>query len=71
MKVTFNDSETRRLLMEFAAVNANEIGKAKSAAGAIRRQNATVRKYAKRINGWVLSKIESNYGAEVVKRKTK
>lgn len=67
MKTSFNDGELKRLLKEFAAVNHTAITSAKSTAGAIRKQNSTVNKYARLINGWVHSKIETNYRAKIVK----
>lgn len=68
MKTTFNDGETRRILREFAAVNHNQIAQSKSTKGAIRKQNATVNRYAKLINGWVQSKISTNYKAKVTSK---
>lgn len=68
MKTTFNDGEMRRLLKEFAAVNHNSIELAKTSKGALRKENACVRRYARLINGWVHSKIETNYKAKIVKK---
>jgi hypothetical protein len=68
MKITFNDSETKRLLSEFAAVLSNRIAKTKSSSGAIRTQNKTVKEYSKKINGWVLTKIDVNYKSKIVRK---
>lgn len=67
MKTTFNDGEMKRLLLEFATVNYNEIAKSKSTKGAVKTQAACINRYAKKINGWVHSKIETNYKAKIVK----
>jgi hypothetical protein len=68
MKTTFNDSELKRILKEFAAVNANQIALARTTSGAVKKQNACVNRFAAKINGWVHSKIESNYKAKIVKQ---
>lgn len=68
MKVTFNDTETKRILREFAAVNYNGIQKAKTTKGAIRKQEACINRYAKKINGWVLGKIENSYNSKITKK---
>lgn len=68
MKTTFNDTETRRILGEMLAVTYNKISASKSTKGAIRQQNASIKKYARLLNGWVHSKIETNYKAKIVKQ---
>ena len=66
MKITFNDGELKRLLAEFATVNYNRISKAKTTKGAIRKQVRTINEYSKKINGWVLTKIDVNYKSKIV-----
>jgi hypothetical protein len=67
MNVTFNDGETQRILKEFAAVLSNKLDRAKTTRQAIRVENSEVKKYSKILNGWVLSKIKTNYKAKIVK----
>lgn len=69
MKVTFNDDETKRILQEFAAVNASRIQMSKTIQGAIKKEKQTINEYAKKIDKWVNSKIKWNYKAEVKKSK--